>query len=63
MRNWTRVQSNMSLGAYETTIAEFILAKPNWPELSFGELISIAFRDRLTTDLSHPVVKKLRGLA
>jgi hypothetical protein len=31
--------------------------------LSFGELISIAFRDRLITDLSHPVVKRLWGLA
>jgi hypothetical protein len=63
MKSWTRVTSNMSLGAYETTPSQIISAEPNWPGLSFGELISIAFRDRLITDLSHPVVKRLWGLA
>ena len=36
MKSWTRVTSNMSLGAYETTLATSISAEPNWPELSFG---------------------------
>ena len=62
MKNWSRVTSNMSLGAYVPS-SRIISAEPNWPELSFGELISIAFRYRLIMGLSHPVVKRLWGLA
>jgi hypothetical protein len=60
---WTRVSANMALGAYELAVAEGISSEPQWPDLSFQELLRIAFRDRLVTDLNHPVVKRLRGLA
>jgi hypothetical protein len=63
INTWIRVQPNMSLGAYELIAAEGITAQPSWPDVSFQELIRIAFRDRLITDLDHPVVKRLRGLA
>jgi hypothetical protein len=59
---WTRIKSNMSLGAYETTVAESAIADPAWPEASFQELIRIGFRDRLIDVATHPVVKRLRGL-
>jgi hypothetical protein len=29
--------------------------------VTFPELLRIAFRNRLVTDLDHPVVKRLRG--
>ena len=61
--SWVRVSANMSLGAYELTTAEAITTEPQWPPYSFQELLRIAFRDRLVTDLSHPVIKRLRGLA
>jgi hypothetical protein len=35
---------------------------PVWPELSFQELLRIAFRDRLVDRLDHAVIKRLRGL-
>ena len=38
------------------------MADPAWPELSFYELLKIAYRDRMITSLEHPVVKRLRGL-
>jgi hypothetical protein len=61
---WMRVCPNMSLGAYEMTWGEKITVEPQWPpDVSFQELIRIAFRDRLITSLDHPVVKRLRGLA
>jgi hypothetical protein len=60
---WMRVSPNMSLGAYEQIVAEAITAEPQWPEVSFQELIRIAFRDRLITSLDHPLVKRLRGLS
>jgi hypothetical protein len=63
MEKWLRVKANMSLGAYEITLAPGEIAEPTWPELSFQELVRIAYRDRMITSLDHPVVKKLRGLA
>ena len=63
MGQWIRLKANMSLGAYEITVAESVMAEPVWPELSFQELVRIAYRDRMITGLDHPVVKRLRGLA
>jgi hypothetical protein len=61
-KRWVRVSANMSLGAYELIVAEAITAEPQFPEVSYQELIRIAFRDRLITNLDHPVVRRLRGL-
>jgi hypothetical protein len=61
MMRWIRMKANMSLGAYEISVAESVMADPVWPELSFYELLSIAYRDRMITSLEHPVVKRLRG--
>ena len=63
MRQWIRLKANMSLGAYEITMAESVMAEPVWPELSYQQLLSIAYRDRMITTLDHPVVKRLRGLS
>jgi hypothetical protein len=62
MTQWVRVTANMSLGAYDITPAPAPIPDPEWPEISFKELLRIAFRDRLVTDLDHPLVKRLRGL-
>jgi hypothetical protein len=61
MGQWVRLKANMSLGAYEITVAESAMADPVWPELSYGELVRIAYRDRLITTLDHAVIKRLRG--
>jgi hypothetical protein len=63
MAQWVRVKANMSLGAYEIYVAESVIADPVWPELTFSELLQIAFRDRLVDRLDHPVVKRLLGKA
>jgi hypothetical protein len=63
MHRWLRVKANMSLGAYEMTEAADTIPDPEWPTLSFQELLRIAFRDRLIDRLDHPVIKRLRGLA
>ena len=60
---WVRLKANMSLGAYEITMAESVMAEPVWPELSYQQLLSIAYRDRMITTLDHAVVKRLRGQA
>jgi hypothetical protein len=61
MTTWVRVQANLSLGAYEIRRARGVLAEPEWPDVSFQELIRIAYRDRMITALDHPVIKRLRG--
>jgi hypothetical protein len=63
MRQWIRVKANMSLGAYEITVADSVMAEPVWPELSYQQLLNIAYRDRMIAALDHPVVKRLRGRA
>lgn len=60
-KGWVRVMANMSLGAYEVFTAASELANPTWPEQSFGELLRVAFKDRFIQDLSHPVLRRLRG--
>ena len=60
---WLRTKANMSLGAYEMFVAESTMSEPVWPEITYQELIRLAFRDRLISSLDHPVIKRLRGLA
>jgi hypothetical protein len=59
---WLRVVPNMSLGAYDTFRAAATIPDPEWPKYTFKELLRIAFKDRLVTNLDHPLVKRLRGL-
>jgi hypothetical protein len=63
LTKWVRLKANMSLGAYEITVAESAMADPIWPELSYQELVRIAYRDRMIAALDHPVIKRLRGLS
>src|SRR6516162_7256469 len=42
--------------------AEGHLSDPQWPDKSFGELLTIAFADRIIMSEDHPVVRRLRGL-
>jgi hypothetical protein len=61
--NWIKLQWSSSLGAYETFEAVNQSVQPEWPtDLGYWELIRIAFKDHIITDLDHPVVKRLRGL-
>jgi hypothetical protein len=64
MSRWLRVRANMSLGAYEITVAESEIPDPDWSEVEpFQDLLRIAYGPRLVTNLDHPVVRRLRGLA
>ncbi len=58
---WVRITANMSLGAYEVAVASGQVAEPEWPDISFQEIIRIAFRDKMIDDWNHPVLRRLRG--
>jgi hypothetical protein len=63
--HWIRVVANRELGAYEAMVAADNLSEPEWPseEYSFWDLIRIAFKNYLISDINHPVIQRLRGLA
>ena len=60
---WTRIQANMNIGAYEILAAEGDLEDPEWPELSMDELLDIAFKNKIINRSDHLVLLQLRGLA
>jgi hypothetical protein len=50
----------MALGAYSVFYADN-LPDPDWPALSFRDLLRIAFKDQFIQTLDHPVLRQLRG--
>lgn len=60
-KGWVRVTSNRSAGMYEVFEATGDLAEPEWPDLSFSEILEIAFRGKYIKDWDHPALRRLRG--
>lgn len=60
---WIRVSSNMSLGAYDVFEAQAGWPEPEWPSVSFGDILRVAFKGRVIESLDHPVLQRLRGEA
>lgn len=58
---WVRVSSNMPAGMYDVFEAASGLSEPEWPDLTFTELLRISFRDRFIRDINHPLLRALRG--
>ena len=61
MSYWIRVAANMNLGAYEIFEASGNLSEPSWPDLSFEEVLRIAFRNRIVDSPDNPIVRRLKG--
>jgi hypothetical protein len=59
--SWVRVKSNKSLGAYELFAATGDLPDPEWPDLTFSEILKVAFRDHCVDRPDHPLIKRLLG--
>jgi hypothetical protein len=60
--NWIRLAANRALGAYEIFTPTGNFPDPEWPDISFQEVLDRAFRDHLyIRDVDHPVIRKLRG--
>jgi len=61
MTKWVRVQSNMSDGKYDVFEATGNIPDPEWPEVSFRDLLKVCFDDRYIDSLEHPILRQLRG--
>src|SRR5262249_34898430 len=58
---WIRLESDMSLGAYQVAFAEHITDEPVWPEVDLSALLRIAFKERHITRPDHTILQQLRG--
>ncbi|MGC2078524.1 MAG: hypothetical protein WA728_21335, partial [Xanthobacteraceae bacterium] len=61
MSHWTRVRANLGLGAYEWGEATGSIPEPKWPELSFTDILRIAFKNKYVNTLDHAVLTRIRG--
>ncbi len=60
-KKWTRMQSNMARGCYDVVTSDKI-PDPVWPDISFQEVVKIAFGDgRLIDSMDQPVIRQLQG--
>jgi len=57
-----RVEATLSRGANEIAMAGGVIPDPEWPDLSFQEMIRIAFRTLIIDRPDHAVIRRLRGL-
>jgi hypothetical protein len=63
--SWVRVQANPVTKAYEVHMAQNTAAfpAPEWPDLSFQEILRLAFKQSRIDSTEHPIYKRLRGLS
>lgn len=61
--NWVRISANMSASCNDVLIAENVPDVPHWPEQTMEQLVEIAFRGKIITDINHPLIQGLLGLA
>jgi hypothetical protein len=59
--NWVRSVANLKQGGYDLYVADGNIADPEWPDVTFQELVQIAFRERVIDSADHPVIKQLLG--
>jgi len=60
-KSWIRVSSNRSAGMYETFEATGNHEEPDWPDITFSEILKIAFKNQYIDNWDHPALLKLRG--
>jgi hypothetical protein len=60
--SWVRMVANMSAGGYDVYKATGSIPDPEWPKMTFQELLELAFKGgKLIDSEDHPVVKQLYG--
>ena len=52
---------NKFLGAYEVYQAAASIPEPEWPDITFQEILRVAFKDQFISSQDHPVLRRLRG--
>jgi hypothetical protein len=60
-KQWVRISPNMQAGTYNVYEADAKLPEPEWPNHDIDELLQVAFRGKIITDVDHPVIQSSRG--
>jgi hypothetical protein len=61
---WMRLKSDKPNQQYRHLTPQITIPDPTWPDVSMRTILERAFgKDRLITDLDHPLLKSLRGEA
>jgi hypothetical protein len=59
--NWVRITANTDGGYYDVHSAIADLPAPDWPDISFGKVLEVAFKGKVIDTLEHAVLQRLRG--
>jgi hypothetical protein len=62
MKGWVRVVADMESGCFQPILAPGIRVEPVWPQMSFNDILKIAFQGDIIMSFEHPAVKELLGL-
>jgi hypothetical protein len=60
-RYWVRLIADMGQRHYEECRAAQLDDEPKWPDMSYAEILGLAFKNKLISDYDHEVLKGLRG--
>jgi hypothetical protein len=60
-KGWIRIESNMSLGAYDIFLPSGTIPDPEWPQEDMNTLLEKAFKGKIIDNPDHPIVKILEG--
>ena len=59
---WIRMKSNRSCGFYDIIEPKSFMPEPDWPDMSFADMLQIAFNDDHIIDRDdHPALRRLKG--
>jgi hypothetical protein len=58
---WVRIAANKAAGTYDIYDALDQLAVPEWPDMTLGRILEMAFKTRHINNLDHPVIRRLLG--
>ena len=59
---WIRMKSNRACGFYDIIEQEKIMPEPDWPDMSFADMLQTAFNDDHIVDRDdHPALRRLLG--
>ena len=59
---WIRMKSNRACGFYDIIEPEKIMPEPDWPDMSFADMLQTAFNDDHIVDRDdHPALRRLKG--
>lgn len=59
--NWVRIVANQARKAYDINLPVNPKPGPEWPDITFDELLKLAFKGNVIDTIDHPIVKKILG--